>query len=266
MKQLFFISLVLITFGCKPSISKPENTTTPVTATSDTSAITTQADTATETKVAIPCDMKGKLIEKFEQNNALFERLSNEEKELEWLRITTKDGKCTILDDIKTANHYSVSFEDWDKDGYKDRINNWKWDYEVHLFDKTKNDFSRHINGRFNGDQWDFDKAQNLKFQFLENKYGGVYELYSLKGNVKTVHSEILLSNAETDGEDYKIEIRKNIVQSNDAVAFDTLKVDSKLLAETRSKANEDYEKQSIRTKKAVEAYWRKNLSLFLKK
>ena len=49
-------------------------------------------------------------------------------------------------------------------------------------------------------------------------------------------------------------------------MAFDTLKMDSKLLAETRTKANEDYEKQLARTKKAVEAYWRKNLSLFLKK
>ena len=262
MKYLLIISMIFIALSCKPAAPKMENATA-----ATTSTIIAPKDSIIENKSAIPCDAKGKLLEKFEQNNALFERFSDEAKELEWLKITTKDGKCTILDDVGRANHSSVSFEDWDKDGFKDRVNNWKWDYEVCLFNKTKNDFSRVINGRFNGDQWDFDKNQNLKYQFLENKYGGIYELYTIKDAKKTVFSDISFSNAgmETDN-DYKIEIRKNIVYSNDAVTFDTLKVDAQLYANTRPKTDEAYEAQLERTKKVVAAYWRKNLSAFLKK
>ncbi len=258
MKSACTITLILIVLSCQSPAPKTDATMTITAA---------KADSLTMKSESNLCQEKGKLIEKFEQNNALFERLSNEEKELEWLKITTKEGKCTILDDIKQANHYSVEFEDWDKDGFKDRLDNWKWDYSVSLFDKTKNDFSRHINGRFCGDQWDFDKKQNLKFQFLENKLGGIYELYQLNGAEKTVFSEINLLNYDTDGEGTnKIEIRKNIVRKGDEIKFDTLVVDAKLYADTRTKENEEYEAQLARTKKAVENYWRKNLSLFLKK
>ena len=155
MKYLLIIFVVLTALNCKPAAPKTENATAAA-----TSAIVAPKDSIVEKKSTIPWDAKGKLLEKFEQNNALFERFSDEAKELEWLRITTKNGKCTILDDVGRANHSSVSFEDWDKDGFKDRVNNWKWDYEVCLFDKTKNDFSRLINGRFNGDQWDLIKIR----------------------------------------------------------------------------------------------------------
>ena len=259
MKSACISAILLLVFSCTPPAIKTDATTANADIPTQDSLITVKQD--------VRCQEKGKLIEKFEQNNALFERLSNEKKELEWLKITTKDGKCTILDDIKSANHYSVTFEDWDKDGFKDRLDNWKWDFSVSLFDKTKNDFSRHINGRFCGDQWDFDKSKNLKYQFLENKMGGIYELYQLDGNVKTVYSEINFLNYEPDGNGTnKIEIRKNIVRKGDDIKFDTLKMDSQLYADTREVPNEEYEVQLARTKKAIESYWRKNLSLFMKK
>lgn len=259
MKFTCISAFMLLLFSCTPSAPKTD-------ATMAVAAAPT-TDSLTKKNESILCQEKGTLIEKFEQNNALFERLSNEKKDLEWLKITTKDGQCTILDDIKTANHYSVTFEDWDKDGFKDRIDNWKWDYSVSLFDKSKNDFSRLINGRFNGDQWDFDKSKNLKFQFLENKMGGSYELYQLNGAEKTVFSEINILNYDSDGNDGgNVEIRKNIVRNGDDIKFDTLKMDASLFAATRPKENEEYDVQLARTKKAVENYWRKNLSLFLKK
>ena len=261
MKYLSIFSLVFMVLSCQPAAPKQENTATTAT------PIVTQQDSAQIKANAAKCQMKGKLVEKFEQNNALFERLSNEEKEMEWLKITTKDGKCTVIDDIAQANHYSVTFEDWDKDGMKDRLNNWKWHYEVFLFDKTKNDFSRHIEGIFNGDQWDFDKSQNLKYQLLENKYGGIYELYQLKDGNKTVLSEISFSNDEADNNpDSKTEIRKNIVKKGDDIKFDTLKMDANLYVAMHAKTDEDYDAQLARSKKGVETYWRKNLSLFLKK
>lgn len=259
MKSACISAILLLVFSCTPPAPNTEATTA--------NAAVPSSDSLNSVTHDIRCQEKGKLIEQFEQNNAVFERLNNEEKELEWLKITTKDGKCTILDDIKQANHFSVTFEDWDKDGYKDRLDNWKWDYSVSLFDKTKNDFSRHINGRFNGDQWDFDKSKNLKFQFLENKMGGIYELYHLNGAEKTVYSEINFLNYDPDGGDGgKVEIRKNIVRNGDDIKFDTLKMDANLFADTRPKENEEYEVQLARTKKAIENYWRKNLSLFLKK
>ena len=265
MKSACISAILLFVFSCTPPAPKTEATTA-------NAAVPTQdslTDVKPDIKPDIKCQEKGKLIEKFTQNNALFERLSNEEKELEWLKITTKDGQCIILDDIKSANHYSVDFEDFDKDGFKDRVDNWKWDFSVSLFDKTKNDFSRHINGRFCGDQWDFDKSKNLKYQFLENKMGGVYELYQLNGNVKTVYSEINILNYDSDGNDANtniIEIRKNIVRKGDDIKFDTLPVDAQLYKDTREMPNEAYEVELARTQKAIESYWRKNLSLFVKK
>ena len=267
MKLLSAIAFIFIVLGCQSPSPKQENTvTTNSSVVAKNDSVPSQFYVEERPQTVVSCDEKGELIEKFEQNNALFQRFKNEKKELEWLKITTKDGKCTIISDIGNANHYSVSFEDWDKDGMKDRIDNLKWDYQVSLFDKSKNDFSRHIDGRFNGDQWDFDKTQNLKYQFLENKFGGVYELYRLEGNKKKVFSEISFSNQDAANDnDMKIEIRKNIVHTRDDVKFDSLKMDAQLLADVKPKADEAYDAQLLRTQKSVEAYWKKNLSLFLK-
>ncbi len=258
MKFTCITALIFMVFSCKPP--------TPSTIATTTVADSTKVDSLPMPTGGINCQTQGKLIEKFEQNNATFERLSNEGKELEWLKITTKDGKCRILDDVKSANHYSVTFEDWDKDGMKDRVNALKWDYEVCLFDKTKNDFSRHINGRFCGDQWDFDKSKNLKYQFLENKLGGIYELYRLADTTKTIISQVAYITDYDDNGNIRVEIRKNIVETEDAVKFDTLTMDTQLLAEIKPNDEDGYnDKFFEKTRKSLEKYWRKNLSLFLK-
>ena len=62
-----------------------------------------------------------------------------------------------------------------------------------------------------------------------------------------------------------KVEIRKNIVHTRDDVKFDSLKMDAQLLADVKPKADEAYDAQLLRTQKSVEAYWKKNLSLFFK-
>lgn len=260
MKSAFIISLIFITFGCQSSAPKQEAATT-ATAT----PVVTQKDSVVETKSTIPCSMTGKLVEKFEQNNAVFERLANEEKELEWLKITTKDGKCFTIDSLNKENHHTISFEDWDKDGMKDRIDNWKWDYSVSLFDKTSNQFSRHIAGRFCGDQWDFDAKQNLKYQFLENKFGGIYELYKLVGANKTILSQVAYITDYDENSHDKIEIRKNIVETEEGVKFDTLKMDNQLFTAMKPKENEDDNVHQAKVKKSLEAYWRKNLPVFMK-
>ena len=258
MKLASTIALMLMVLSCQPP--------TPTTVATTNTATPTSQDSVSAPSGAINCQTQGKLIEKFEQNNAIFERLGNEEKELEWLKITSKDGKCTILDDVKSANHYSVTFEDWDKDGMKDRVNALKWDYEVYLFDKTKNDFSRHINGRFCGDQWDFGKSKNLKYQFLENKLGGIYELYRLVDTTKTIISQVAYITDYEDNGNIRIEIRKNIVSTEDAVKFDTLKMDTRLLADIKPNDEDGYDDKFFdKTRKFLEAYWRKNLSLFMK-
>ena len=258
MKSACITALIFMVLSCQPP--------SPSTVATTNAADSTKVDSISVPTGAINCQTYGKLIEKFEQNNAVFERLGDEEKELEWLKITTKDGKCSILDDVKSANHYSVTFEDWDKDGMQDRVNALKWDYEVCLFDKTKNDFSRHINGRFCGDQWHFDKSKNLKYQFLENKMGGIYELYRLVDTTKTIISQVAYITDYDDNGNIRIEIRKNIVSTEDAVTFDTLKMDNQLLAEIKPNDEDGYNDKFLeKTRKSLEKYWRKNLSLFLK-
>ena len=258
MKSACITALIFMVLSCQPP--------SPSTVATTNAADSTKVDSISVPTGAINCQTYGKLIEKFEQNNAVFERLGDEEKELEWLKITTKDGKCSILDDVKSANHYSVTFEDWDKDGMKDRVNALKWDYEVCLFDKTKNDFSRHINGRFCGDQWHFDKSKNLKYQFLENKFGGIFELYQLIDTNKVIISQVAYITDYDDNGNIRIEIRKNIVSTEDAVTFDTLKMDNQLLAEIKPNDEDGYNDKFLeKTRKSLEKYWRKNLSSFLK-
>ena len=246
--------------SCKPAATKQDNAAT---TTIDSTAAKNVPIVATS---GIPCSMTGKLVEKFEQNNALFERLKNEAKEMEWLKVSTKDGKCFTIDSIGEMNHYNVVFEDWDKDGMKDRINHYKWDSEVCLFDKSTNNFTRCINGRFNGDQWDLDKSKNLKYQFLENKMGGIFELYQLTGNNKKIISQVDFAADYDNNGATKIQIRKNIVIANDDVKFDTLKIDSQLSTDIMPNDEDGYgDKFIAKTKKSLEAYWKKNLAEFMK-
>lgn len=208
------------------------------------------------------CQTKGTLLEEFEQNDAKFEYFINSQKDFRWLKVTTKNDKCFVIDSIEVGNQHHSSFEDWDKDGFKDRIYPLRWTYQVYLFDKTKNNFSRKIKGDFNGEQWDFDKKLNLKFQFLEDKFGGDYQLYQLKDTSFKVISEIRFTRKED--EKLKIEIRKNIVHSFERMTCDTLIMDNKLFDALQEEKNEELDHWVNRTKNSVKAYWKNNLSSFI--
>ena len=253
---------IFLILGCQPATPKQETASVPI----ENLPIVAQQDSVAVSEVPMPitCTTKGKLIGKFKQNNAVFERFSNEDKSVEWLKITAKNGKCTIIDNIQRANYHDVSFRDWDKDGFKDRIDSWKWTYDVSLFDKKKNDFSRIINGVFNGEQWDFDKEKSLKYQYLDGKSGGIYELYKLVDTNKIVVSQIDYRTDYSEGTSDRIQIRKNIVETSRSMKFDTLKTDKQLFAALKP-LYADGEVQITKAKRIVVAYWRKNLHLFLK-
>ncbi|MFM2266610.1 MAG: hypothetical protein RL757_50, partial [Bacteroidota bacterium] len=128
-----YFMVALVAVSCN---SKPEKATATATSTPPVAAVQTGAPTAAAPQAAVPapstaatsadCQRKGKVLSKFEQNNAVFERFQDDKETQEWLKITTKDGGCKIIDNLKDANHESVRFEDWDKDGLKDRINDSK--------------------------------------------------------------------------------------------------------------------------------------------
>jgi hypothetical protein len=173
------------------------------------------------------------------------------------LKITTKDGGCKIIDSLKDANHESVRFEDWNKDGLKDRINASKWYYEVALFNPKTNDFSGRIEGSFSGEQSDYDKAKGLKFQFMEDKMGGTYELYKISDLKKLVYCQISVQ--EGDDETPAIEVinKKGTVEASPTRIV--VKTDPALL-----KAAKDTDAKVL--KAAITAYWRKNEAVFLPK
>jgi hypothetical protein len=229
--------MVLVAFGCN---SKPQNGNVAATSTPSVST-TPQAVT-----VSADCKRVGTVIDKFEQNNAVFERLQNEQTAQEWLKITTKDGSCNIVDSIGNANHDAVRFEDWDKDGFKDRINESKWFYEVALFNAKNNDFSRSIDGEFSGEQKDYDKAKGLKSQYMEDKRGGTYELYKISDLKKVVYCTIQVDEGD--------ETTSITVKNNKGTV---IKTDPSLVAATKPKAK-------IGLDAAIEAYWRKNESTFV--
>lgn len=255
------IILMLIFVCCRNSNSKFSNSTDIQSSKIQTSDINVNKDSIFEPIEPTSCQTKGNLLEIFEQNNAKFEYLINNRDEMDfrWLKVTTKNDKCFVIDSIEVGNQHHSSFEDWDKDGFKDRIYPLKWTYKVYLFDKTKNNFSREIKGNFNGEQWDFDKKLNLKFQFLEDKFGGVYQLYQLKDTTFKVISEIRITSRE-------IEIRKNIVQTYEGMTYDTLPMNNKLFDMLQEEKNEDYNHWVNRTKKSIKTYWANNLSSFINK
>jgi hypothetical protein len=261
MKFYIYLFMLLAAISCN---SKPQtgNVTATTTAT-DTPSVSAVPQVASS---SADCKRVGKVIDKFEQNNALFERLQNKETEQEWLKITTKDGGCKIVDSIGNANHYSCKFEDWDKDGFKDRIDQSKWFYEVYLFNVKANDFSNYISGVFNGDQWDYDKAKGLKYQFIEGKMGGKYELYKIKDLKKLLYCEISLKDPSGDGDKYEIEVANKKGGTEESLDRVVLKTDPTLIKAAKSLDGEEYQDWSNRVKAAVEAYWRKNEAVFLPK
>lgn len=265
MKFYLYSLMVLVVISCN---SKPENgNLAAISNPSQLSRAVPSVATATQAiAVSGDCKRVGTIIDKFEQNKAVFERLQNEHTAQEWLKISTKNGSCRIIDSLNDANHASVRFEDWDKDGFKDRINASKWYYEVHLFNTKTNDFSRPIEGVFNGNQWDYDKTRGLKFQFMENKTGGKYELYKISDLKKLVYTEISLDDPSGDGEKYDVEIvnRKGGTDASpDRIIVKTPRAVFKM---TQPLKGEDSESWSKRVKAVVEDYWRENEAVFVPK
>jgi hypothetical protein len=253
MKSYNYFMFALIAVSCN---SKPEKAAEASTTATATAAPTTTAPAATPTApVATPqtaavsadCQRKGTVIAKFEQNNAVFERLQNDKKTQEWLKITTKDGGCKIMDNLLDDKYGSVEFEDWDKDGLKDRINHLRFGYEVALFNPKTNDFSSRIEGDFDGVQSDYDKARGLKSQFLADKMGGTYELYKISQLKKVVYSQIQVQE-EDDKPILTVQNSKGTV----------IKTDPALLAAAKQ--------DESKLKAAIQAYWRKNEAVFIPK
>lgn len=245
MKYYICFVLALVVLGCN---SKPENGNGAATTSTPSVATTPQA-----AAVSADCKRVGTSLDKFEQNNAVFERFKNTQTTQEWLKITTKDGGCKIIDSLANANHDSVQFEDWDKDGFKDRINASKWYYEVALFNAQTNDFSRPIEGVFSGDQSDYDKARGLKWQFMEDKSGGTYELYKISDLKKMVYCQIHVNEDEDGKRSIEVVNKKG---TTDASSEGTvIKTDPSLL---------NAKEASLIT--AIQAYWRKNEAVFVPK
>ncbi len=257
MKFYTYVTLVFIALSCN---SKPQNGNVDVPSTPSV-PIPPQA-----AAVSADCKRVGTSLDKFEQNNAVFERLQNEQTAQEWLKITTKDGGCKIVDSIGNANHDAVRFEDWDKDGFKDRINESKWYYEVALFNAQTNDFSRSIDGMFSGEQWDYDKTRGLTYQFLEDKRGGKYELYKIVDLKKLVYAEISIEDPSDEGSSYAVEIANKKGGTDASLDRTVVKTPPALLKAVQLLKGEDNESWSKRVKAAVTDYWRKNEAVFVPK
>ncbi len=251
---LFLGALCLFLTSAMAQNNGGKGTTTPKASTTSTPTVSTPTKAAAA--VSADCKRVGTSVDKFEQNNAVFELLENEKTEQKWLKITTKDGGCNIIDLTNNDKRESVRFEDWDKDGLKDLINESKWNYQVQLFNAKTNDFSRPIDGFFSGEQWDYDKTQGLKYQFLEGKMGGNYELYKISNLKKLVYSEISLQDSG-DGEKYDVKIanRKGGTDASlDRIAVPTPPALIKAINGGGDK------------KAAVADYWRKNEAVFVPK
>jgi hypothetical protein len=255
MPYIIFLVLIFLFANCKQKEQNSSQTTT------KTQTIALSNDSIRVKQDSITCQLKGDLVESFEQNNAKFERLKIQEDDLEWLKVTLLDGSCKIIydSDIQHSNHHYCIFKDWDGDGFKDRIDEWKWDYKVSLFSKERNDFSRKIDGVFNGEQYFFDKEKGLKWQFLEGKFGGEYELYSIKDSIKTIYSEIKVTAFKDTSDNVTISIRNN-------GSTEYIDVDSQtFLIEAKSK-NEEYTEILKRWNESALRYWRKNLAKIIQK
>ena len=119
MKNSILLFFLLLVWGCQSHATKHENyisTANPAVASKD--SLVEHDDSTT-------CTTTGELIDTFEQNNTLFEHFKNGDKYLEWLKVTTKDGKCTALKlEPEEGSHCNgeFEFEDWDEDGFKDQI------------------------------------------------------------------------------------------------------------------------------------------------
>jgi hypothetical protein len=234
----------------------PAATTTAPAATPAAPAATPAAPVATTAAVSADCQRKGTVLAKFEQNNALIERLQNDKKTLQWLKITPKAGGCIIVDSILTDDQRDeVRLEDWDQDGFKDLIQDSKWYYSVALFNPKTNDFRR-IEGAFQGKQSDYDKARGLKSQYMSDKRGGTYELYKIIDLKKILYSQINVEEGDDETPTIEVVNKKGTTAASETQTV--IKTDPSLLAA----AKQGNEKLAA----AIKAYWQKNEAVFLPK
>jgi hypothetical protein len=264
MKFYLYCLSVFTVVSCTSKSEKGHNAATTASATTTTApaatttapAATTAAPVATTAAVSANCQRKGTVLAKFEQNNAVFERLQNDKKTLQWLKITPKAGGCIIVDSILTEDQRDeVRFEDWDQDGFKDQISDSKWYYKVALFNPKTNDFSRRIEGVFQGKQSDYDKARGLKSQYLSDKKGGTYELYKIIDLKKVLYS---LIHVKEDDDATTIEVVNKKGTTATSETRIVIKTDPSLLAA----AKQGDEKLAA----AIKAYWQKNEAVFIPK
>jgi hypothetical protein len=258
----YLISLSLLSWNCGGTKQETVKAVAdaPVTKRDTLPAVAELAETVPSDTSPINCATKGTLIETFSQNNATFERFERVEHEPQWLKVTLPNGSCKIITDegFITANYQTCEFKDWDGDGFKDRINHFKWYYEVALFSKADNDFSHDIDGSFGGAQWVFDKAKNLKWQYMSYKWGGTYQLYSIIDLKQVVYASIEVKET-TDEDDHSI-ITIHETRGKNEKSIE-------LNAETffaKVPANESYEAKGIREKNTIEKYWRTHLAEIL--
>jgi hypothetical protein len=239
------------------STTAPAATTTAPAATIAAPVATAAAPVATTAAVSANCQRKGTVLAKFEQNNAVFERLQNDKKTLQWLKITPKAGGCIIVDSILTDDmRDEVRFEDWDQDGFKDQISDSKWYYKVALFNPKTNDFSRRIEGVFQGKQSDYDKARGLKSQYMSDKRGGTYELYKIIDLKKILYSQISVQEGDDETPSIEVVNKKGTTAASETRTV--IKTDPSLLA--AAKLGDE------KLEAAIKAYWRKNEAVFIPK
>jgi hypothetical protein len=251
MKYLFVTALLSTTLSCNPSKAPDQK----VISKTDTLAKAASSDASGDPK----CDSKANLIEKFEQNGALFERLSftkGSDMQPEWLKITVGKQPCKILDISNLKDGY-CKFQDWDKDGLKDMIvgNTETQNYKVSLFNKQNNDFLE-IDNHFNDESWDFDAAKGLKIDHSDNNtnrynynFEDSYNLYEFKNGKFRLLSQIFFTiDEESKTKDCVIQVRKSKSQDDfkempvDAAVFGAIRKKAQVIQAIRSKNDFQYD------------------------
>ncbi|MEN9610491.1 MAG: hypothetical protein RLZZ628_1305 [Bacteroidota bacterium] len=267
MKYLFVISLLSTTLNCNPSKTPEQH----VVSKTDTLAKPISSD---EPK----CDSKAHLIEKFEQNGALFERFSftkGSDMQPEWLKITVGQQPCKILD-ISILKDGYCRFADWNKDGLKDMIvgNSQAKNYKVHLFNKQNNDFTE-IENHFNDEVWDFDATKGLKMDHSDNNvhrynynFEDIFNLYEVKNGQFRLLSQIFFTiDDENSTKDCVLQVRKCKSEddfteiSTDAAVFGALRKKAQAIHAIRAKNDFQYnldEKLTDAQRKAFEPKYEK--------
>jgi hypothetical protein len=250
MKYLFVTALLSTTLSCKESKAPEQQVVSKI----DNVAKAVSSDASGDPN----CDSKAHLIEKFEQNGALFERFSftkGSDMQPEWLKITVGKQPCKILDISNLKDGY-CRFDDWDKDGLKDMIvgNTQTRNYKVSLFKKQNNDFTE-IENHFNDEVWDFDAAKGLKMDHSDNNvhrynynFEDIFNLYEVqKGQFRLLSQIFFTIDDENSTKDCVIQVRKCTSEDDfkeipaDAAVFGAIQKKAQVIHAVRAKNDFQY-------------------------